>query len=169
MVIRSHMVITETRLMKKVITDEGAGFVSPRIVAEKSPEVERRRFYVLFADVEAHGHMGNCPGYALLTSHGKAAKPRRDEFRERVGTTIEKTLTGEARMDTCKDRIAETQRVRERRRARIERGAVGVPEEPGDKNDKQLAVPHADAPSGYIMENQHEERRMRDIQVSKRG
>ena len=36
-------------------------------------------------------------------------------------------------METHEDRIAETERVRERRRARIERGAVDVPEEPGKK------------------------------------
>ena len=131
--------------------------------------MERRRFYVLSADIEAHRHMGSCPGYALLTSQGKVTKPHRDEFRERVGTTIEKTLTGEARIDTCKDGIAETERAREKRRARIERGAVDLLEEPGNKYDEQVAVRHADASGGYIMENQHEEKRMRDIQVSKRG
>ena len=70
------------------------------------------------------------PRCTLLTSHGEEAKPRKDEFRERVGTVIEKTLAGEARMETYEDRIAETERVKERRRARIERGAVDVPEEP---------------------------------------
>ena len=80
-------------------------------------------------------------------------KPRGDEFRERDGTTIEKTLTGEARIGTCKDRIAGTQRVRVKRRARVERGAVDVPEEPGDKDDEQVAVRHADASGDYIMEN----------------
>ena len=74
-------------------------------------------------------------------------------MRERDGTTIEKTLTGEARIGTCKDRIAETERVRVKRRARVERGAVDVPEEPGDKDDEQVAVRHADASGGYIMEN----------------
>ena len=103
MVIRSYMVITETKLAIEV---------QPRIVAEKSPEVQRGRFYVSSANIEAHGHMWSCPGYALLTSHGKATKPRKDEFRERGGTIIEKTLTGEARIDTCKDKIAETGRVR---------------------------------------------------------
>ena len=92
-----HTVITETRLTKKVIADEeGAGLPLPRIVAEKALEVERRRFYVLSADMEAHGHIGSCPGYALLLSHGKATKPREDDFRERVGTTIERTWAGEA-------------------------------------------------------------------------
>ena len=71
-------------------------------------------------------------------------------------------------METYDDRIAETERDRERRRARIERGAVDVPEEPGDKDDEQVAVRHADASGGYIKENQHEEKIMRDIQVSKR-
>ena len=66
MVVRSHMVITETRLTKKFITDEeGAGLLLPRIMAEKPPEVERRRFYVcVCGNFEAHGHMGSCPGYA---------------------------------------------------------------------------------------------------------
>ena len=102
-----HTAIAETKLTKNFITDEeGTNRLLPRIVAEKTLEVERRRFYVLSADIEAYEHVGSCPGYVLLASQGKVTKPRRDEFRERVGTTIEKT-TGEARMDTCKDRIAE--------------------------------------------------------------
>ena len=43
------------------------------------------------------------------------------------------------------------------------------PEEPGNKNDEQVAVRHADASGGYITENQHEEKRMRGIRVNKRG
>ena len=109
------MMITETKLAIKV---------QPKIVAEKPPEVERRRVYVLSADVEAHGHMGSCPGYALLTS----PKPRKDEFRERVGTIIERTLTAEARIDTCDDRIAETERVEEK-----SSNWARCSEEPGDK------------------------------------
>ena len=159
----------ETRLTKKVIADEGTGLLLPRIVVEKSLEVERRRFHVLSADVEAHGHIGSSPGHALLASHGKATKPRKDEFRERVGTIIERTLTGEARTHTYKDRIALTGRVKERKRARVERVAVHAPEEPGNRDDEQVAVRHADASGGYIMENQHEEDRMRYILVSRRG
>ena len=41
--------------------------------------------------------IGSCLGYALFTLHGKATKPRKDEFRERVGTIIERTLAGDAR------------------------------------------------------------------------
>ena len=113
--------------------------------------------------------MGSCPGYALLIVHGKATKPREDEFRERVERIIERTLAGEARMertlageakmDTYKDRIAGRKRVRERRRARIERGTRDVPEEPGNKNGEQVADRHADASGGYIIENQHEEKK----------
>ena len=132
-------------------------------------DVERRKFYVLHADMEAHGHMGSCPRYALPTLHGKATKPRKGEFRERVGRIIDRSLAREARMETHKDRIAERKRVRERRRARIERGTSDVPEEPGNKNDEQVAVRHAYASGGYIIENLHEEKRMRGIQVSKRG
>ena len=31
-----------------------------------------------------------------------------------------------------------------------------MPEEPGDKDDEQVAVRHADASGGHIIENQHE-------------
>ena len=44
-----------------------------------------------------------------------------------------------------------------------------MPEEPGNKNDERVADRHADASGGYIIENQHDEKSMRDIQVSKRG
>ena len=70
-----HMVITETRFTKKFITDEeGAGLLLPRNGADEPPEVERRRFYVLSANVEAHGHIGSGPGYTLFTSHGEETK-----------------------------------------------------------------------------------------------
>ena len=72
-------------------------------------------------------------------------------------------------MDTYKDGIAETERVKERKRARVERGAGDVPMEPGNRDDEQVAVRHADASGGDIRENQHEEDRMRDIHVGKRG
>ena len=44
-----------------------------------------------------------------------------------------------------------------------------MPKEPGNKNDEQVAVRHADASGGCIIENQHEEKRMRGIRVNKRG
>ena len=60
-------------------------------------------------------------------------------------------------MNAYKDRIAETERVKERKRARVERGAGDVPVEPGNRDDEQVAVRHADASGGDIRENQHEE------------
>ena len=69
-------------------------------------------------------------------------------------------------MNAYTDRIAETERVKERKR---ERGAGDVLVELGNRDDEQVAVRHADASDGYIIENQHEEDRMRDIQVGKRG
>ena len=72
----------------------------------------------------------------------KKQKPRKNEFRERVGTISERTFKGESRTDTCKDRIAETQRVRESRRARNERGAVDVPDEPGNRDGEQVRLHH---------------------------
>ena len=110
-----QMVAPELKLTKKVTRNkEGAGPPLPRIVFERAPEVEPRRFYVLSADIEAHGHTGGCPRCAALPSHGKATKPHDDECRERIGTIIERTLTGEARMNAYKDRIDETDRVKER-------------------------------------------------------
>ena len=69
------MVAPELQLTKKVTADkEGAGPPSIRIVVEREPEFEPRRFYVLSADIEAHGHPGGCPGCAALASHGRATK-----------------------------------------------------------------------------------------------
>ena len=41
--------------------------------------------------------------------------------------------------------------------------------ETGNRDDEQVAVRQADASGGDIRENQHEEDRMRDIHVGKRG
>ena len=87
----------------------------PRIVIERAPEVEPRRFYVLSADVEAHGHTGRCPGCAAFAPHERATKPHNDECRERIRTIIQRTLTGKARMNAYKDRIAETEGVTEKK------------------------------------------------------
>ena len=55
------------------------------------------------------------------------------------------------------------------RRARVERGAGDVPMELGNRADEQVAVRHEHASGGDIRENHHEEDRMRDIHVGKRG
>ena len=68
-------------------------------------------------------------------------------------------------MNAYKDRIAETERVKERKRARVERGARDVLLEP--RNEEQVAVRHADA-SGEE-EKQHEENIIREIRSGKRG
>ena len=132
-------------------------------------EVEPRRFYVLSANIEGHGHTGGCPGCAALASPGKATKPHDDECRERIRTIIERTLTGKARMNAYKDRIAETERAKERKRARFERGAGDVPSVPENRDDEQMAVRQADASGGDIRENQHEEKIMKGIRVNTRG
>ena len=41
--------------------------------------------------------------------------------------------------------------------------------EPRNKDDERMAVRHADASGGDIIENQHDENRMRDIHVGKSG
>ena len=86
------MVAPELKFTKKVTADkQEAGLPLPRIDVERAPEAEPRRFYVLSADIEAHGHTGGCPGCAVLASHGKATKPHNDECRERIRTIIERT------------------------------------------------------------------------------
>ena len=67
-------------------------------------------------------------------------------------------------MNAYKDRIAETERVKERQKARVERGAGGVLVEPG--SEEQMADRHVVA-SGED-ESQHDENRMRDIHIGKR-
>ena len=134
-----QMVASELKLTKKVTADKkGAGPTLPMV--ERAPDAEPRRFYVLSSNVEPHGHTGGCPGCAALASHGKATKPRNDECRDR--TIVERTFTGKARMSAKKDRIAETERVKEKKRARVERGA-------GD----EMAVRRADASGGDFREN----------------
>ena len=54
-VVRGQMAAPELKLTKKVTADEGAGPPLPRIVVERAPEAEPRRFYVLSSDIEAHG------------------------------------------------------------------------------------------------------------------
>ena len=65
-------------------------------------------------------------------------------------TIIERTLTGKGRMNVYKDRIAERERVIEKKRARVERGAGDVHMEPGNRDDQQMAVRQADASGGDI-------------------
>ena len=80
-----------------------------------------------------------------------------------------RSLAGEAGMKTYQDRIAETERVREGNRARIERGEGNVPMEPWNRDDEQVAVRQCGRIWPYITENHHEENRISDIQVSKKG
>ena len=72
-------------------------------------------------------------------------------------------------MNAYRERIAETKRVKERKRARVERGARDVLMVLDSRDDEQVAVRHADASGGDIIKNQHEEDRMRDIHSGKRG
>ena len=52
-------------------------------------------------------------------------------------------------MNAYKDKIAETERVKERKRARVDRGAGDVPMEPG--NEEQMADRQAFASGGDII------------------
>ena len=46
----------------------------PRMLIKESLEVECRKLYVWSVNIDAHGHMGSCPRYALLILNGKATK-----------------------------------------------------------------------------------------------
>ena len=165
-----QMVAPELKLTKKVTADsEGPDHHCQGLSLKEHQKLNPRRFYVFSADEEAHGHTGGCPGCVALASHGKATKPHDDESRERIRTIVERTFTGKARMNAYKDRIAETERVKERKRARVERGAGDVPVEPGNRGDEQITVRHSGASGGDIAGNQHEEKRMRDIHGGQRG
>ena len=130
-----QMLDKELKLTKKVTDDkEGAEPPLPTIVVERTMEVESRRFYVLSADIELHRHTGGCRG-CLIT------------------TIIERILSGKARINAYRDRIVERERVKERKRARVERGAGDVLMEPRHRNEKQTAVRHVDASGGDITEN----------------
>ena len=93
----------------------------------------------------------------MLTLHRKATKPRKEEFRERVRTIIERTLTGNSK-DECVQRQSlrqsESKRGTSSSRARC-RGCAYT--KPGNGADERVAVRHGDASDGYIIENQHEE------------
>ena len=58
--------------------------------------------------------------------------------------------------------IAETERVKERKRAQVKRGVGDVLVEPVNRDDEQMVVRHAYASGGDITETQHEENRIRD-------
>ena len=87
------------------------------------------------ADIEAHGHIGGCPGCAALAPHGRATKPHNIECREKSERNRE-NLDG-----------TDTGRVNERKSARAERGAEDVPMKSG--NEEQMADRHAVA-SGIL-------------------
>ena len=88
-----QMEALELKLTMKAASDkEGTAVPLPRIVVERTLEVEPRRFYVLSADIDGHGHTGGCPLCAAQASHGRATKttqqPRsranQNEYRENL-------------------------------------------------------------------------------------
>ena len=76
-----------------------------------------------------------------------------------------KNLDGKTRNIAYKDRVAETERVKERTRARVERGRGDVLVELG--NEEHMADRHA-VVSG-VEEKQYEENRMRDVHIGEKG
>ena len=68
-----QMVAPEVRLTKKVTADkEGAEPPFPRVIVQKVPETEPRRFYVLLADIEAHCETRGCPWLCYAGSAWKS-------------------------------------------------------------------------------------------------
>ena len=76
----------------------------PRILVKEFVEVECRKFCILYANIEAHVHMGSCPGYPLLILHGKATKPHESEFREGIGRIVVRTLAGKVRREVWQEK-----------------------------------------------------------------
>ena len=123
-----QMVAPELKLMKKVTAGkEGAGprcqglWFKERQRLNPEDSTSGLRTLKLTDTLEA------AQAVHALASHGKATKPHNDECRQRIRTIIERTLTRKARTTAYKDRIAETERVEEGKRARVERGAGDVP------------------------------------------
>ena len=71
---------------------------------------------------------------------------------------------GKSRDECVQRQNSETERVKERKRARVDRGAWDVP-----TVLENMAVRIADASGGDVREKQQEEDRMRDIHIGKRG
>ena len=71
------MVMTENKIDEEVHhCRRKAGLLLPRMLVEKSLEVERRRLHVLSLDFEAHGHIGSCPGLRTACIAGKSEKTK---------------------------------------------------------------------------------------------
>ena len=69
---------------------EGAEPPLSRIVVERIPDFEPRRFYVLSADIEAHGLTGGCPGLCSAgitwksekTTQQRVSRTNQNDYRE---------------------------------------------------------------------------------------
>ena len=134
-----QMVPLELKLTQKVTSDkEGVGPSSsplplPRIAVDIIPEVEPNIFYVSSAASRLTVKLEVVR--VVLASHERATKPYNNERRERTRTTVERTLTGvrQGCMHTERERVDKTERVQERTRARVGRGAGDVPAELGSR------------------------------------
>ena len=56
---RKPMVHFGKKIWLQKIDEERTGLMQPRVVAEEPSEIERGKFYVLCANIEARGHMGS--------------------------------------------------------------------------------------------------------------
>ena len=154
-----HTVITETKL---AIEDH------PRMWVKEPPEVECGKFSVLSANIEAPRHM-------------RLSRIRVAYFASKSDTTTKRGIPRASQNDyrenfdeKSKDECVQRQSLRQsesKRGTSSSRGEVqgmclwnlGMELMSGWRFDT------GDASDGYIIENQHEEKRMRDIQVGKRG
>ena len=55
--------------------------------------------------------------------HRMEKRPDHNECRERIRMIVERTLMGKAKVNSYNDSVAETERVNEGKRVRVERGA----------------------------------------------
>ena len=92
-----QLIAPEIRLRKKVTADKGgAGHPLPARNVDPVSEVEPRRFYVLAADIEAHGHTAGRPGCVSLMTHGSARRPHNKECRETESERFTRAAWGAA-------------------------------------------------------------------------
>ena len=112
------MVALELKLTKKVASDkEGARPPLPRIAVGRIPAVEPRRFHAMSVEI---GLMTTLEVVRVVLRWRRTEDRQNhttNKCRGRIRARNARNLTGKSRMSAYKERVAETERVKERTRA----------------------------------------------------
>ena len=158
------MVDPDLKLIKKVTSNiEGAGRSLPRSAVERIKRLSQEDSTCCLLTLRLMVTQEVVRVVKRWHRTEERQNPHNNKCRERIITIIERTLTGKARMNAYKDKVAETEEVKEVNKSSSEAG--DVPGEAG--NEAQMTDRHAVA--SCEEERQHDENRMRDIQIGKRG